>query len=93
MAEEGRTEEVPRWTAKMGASLVISLLIVLRGRPKEEQALHEEEINRLQREVGEVTHGPRHTADGELTAPYEARGCQKSGGDVTGVSACEHVGD
>jgi transposase-like protein len=87
MAEEGRTEEVPRWTAKRRVALVLSLLKgettaaeaarrhglkvaeveewrdrfllgaenALRARPREEEALREEELNRLKRKVGELT--------------------------------------
>jgi transposase-like protein len=87
MAEEQRSEEVQRWTAKRRAALVISLLkgettaaeaarrhglkvaeveewrdrfLVaaengLRARPKEDEALREEEPNRLKRKVGELT--------------------------------------
>src|ERR1700739_1559724 len=87
MAEEGRSEEVQRRTAKRRAALVISLLKgettvaeaarrhglkgaeveewrerfllgaenALRARPKEDEALREEEVNRLKRKVGELT--------------------------------------
>jgi transposase-like protein len=87
MAEEQRSEEVQRWTAKRRAALVISLLKGettaaeaarrhglkvaeveewrdrfllaaengLRARPKDEEALREEELNRLKRKVGELT--------------------------------------
>jgi len=85
MADEQRSEEVQRWTAKRRAALVISLLKgettvaeaarrhglkvaveewrdrfllgaenALRAR-KEDEALREEEINRLKRKVGELT--------------------------------------
>jgi transposase-like protein len=82
-----RSEEVQRWTAKLRATLVISLLKgettapeaarrhwlrvaevdewrdrfmlgaenALRARPKEGEALREEEINRPKRKVGELT--------------------------------------
>ena len=87
MADEQRSEEVQRWTAKRRAALVISLLKgettpaeaarrhglkvaeveqwrdrfllgaenALRARPKEDEALREEEINRFKRKVGELT--------------------------------------
>ena len=87
MAEEQRSEEVQRWTAKRRAALVISLLKGettaaeaarrhglkvaeveewrvrfllaaengLRARPKEAEALREEELNRFKRKVGELT--------------------------------------
>jgi transposase-like protein len=87
MAEEQRSEEVQRWTAKRRAALVISLLKGettaaeaarrhglkvaeveewrdrfllaaengLRARPKEDEALREEELNRFKRKVGELT--------------------------------------
>ena len=87
MAEEQRSEEVQRWTAKRRVALVLSLLKAettsaeaarrhglkvaeveewrdrfllgaenaLRARPREEEALREEELNRLKRKVGELT--------------------------------------
>jgi transposase-like protein len=87
MAEEQRSEEVQRWTAKRRVALVLSLLKAettaaeaarrhglkvaeveewrdrfllgaenaLRARPKEEEPLREEELNRLKRKVGELT--------------------------------------
>jgi transposase-like protein len=87
MAEEQRSEEVQRWTAKRRAALVISLLKGettaadaarrhglkvaeveewrdrfllaaengLRARPKEDEALRDEELNRFKRKVGELT--------------------------------------
>jgi transposase-like protein len=87
MAEEQRSEEVQRWTAKRRVALVISLLKgettaaeaarrhglkvaeieewrdrfllgaenALRARPKEDEALHEEELNRYKRKLGELT--------------------------------------
>jgi transposase-like protein len=87
MADEQRSEEVQRWTAKRRAALVISLLKgettaaeaarrhglkvaeveewrdrfllgaenALRARPREDEALREEEVNRLKRKVGELT--------------------------------------
>jgi len=87
MAEEQRSEEVQRWTAKRRATLVISLLKgettaaeaarrhglkvaevedwrdrfllgaenALRARPREDEALREEELNRYKRKLGELT--------------------------------------
>ncbi len=87
MAEEERTEEVQRWTAKRRVALVLSVLKgettvaeaarkhgltvaeieqwrdrfllgaenALRARPKDDEALREEEIKRLQRKIGELT--------------------------------------
>jgi hypothetical protein len=85
MADDGRTEEVQRWTAKRHAALVLSLLKGettaaeaarrhglrlaeieewrerfcwpprMRCGPREEEALREEEVNRLKRKVGELT--------------------------------------
>lgn len=87
MAEEQRSEEVQRWTAKRRVELVLSLLKgettaaeaarrhglrvaeveewrerfllgaenALRARPREDEALREEEVNRLKRKVGELT--------------------------------------
>ena len=87
MAEEQRSEEVQRWTAKRRAALVNSRLKgettvgeaarrqglkvaeveewrehfllgaenALRARPKEDEALREDEVNRLKRKVGELT--------------------------------------
>jgi transposase-like protein len=87
MAEEQRSEEVQRWTAKRRAALVISLLKgettvaeaarrhglkvaeveewrdrfllgaenALRARPKEDEGLREEELNRYKRKLGELT--------------------------------------
>ena len=87
MADEQRSEEVQRWTAKRRAALVMSLLKgettpaeaarrhglkvaeveewrdrfllgaenALRAWPREDEALREEEINRLKRKVGELT--------------------------------------
>ena len=83
MADEGQPEEVPRWTAKRRAALVIRLLKgeimaaeaarqhelkvaeveewrdrfllgasnAMRARPRDEETLHEEEVNRLKRKV------------------------------------------
>ena len=36
----------------------------LRPRPKEDEALREEELNRFKRKVGETDHGPRYSARG-----------------------------
>jgi hypothetical protein len=87
MADEQRSEEVQRWTAKRRAALVVSLLKgettaaeavrrhglkigevedwrdrfllraenALRARPKDDEALREEELNRFNRKVGELT--------------------------------------
>jgi transposase-like protein len=87
MADEERSEEVQRWTAKRRAALVLSVLKgettvaeaarkhaltvaeieqwrdrfllgaenALRARAKDEEALREEELKRLQRKVGELT--------------------------------------
>ena len=111
MAEEQRSEEVQRWTAKRRAALVISLLKgettvaeaarrhglkvaeveewrdrfllgaenALRARPKEDEGLREEELNRYKRKLGELT------MDLEILRPgcaLQRRGRRRSDRDV-----------